>query len=34
MLDDLDLVHDEFVEYSISETKYSGIKLLNAFSLS
>jgi hypothetical protein len=27
------LVCDEFVEYSISGTKYSGMKLLNAFSL-
>jgi hypothetical protein len=26
------LVSDEFVEYSISRTKYSGIKLLSAFS--
>jgi hypothetical protein len=26
------LVSDEFVEYSISGTKYSGMKLLSAFS--
>jgi hypothetical protein len=26
------LVRDEFVKYSISGTKYSGIKLLSAFS--
>jgi hypothetical protein len=27
------LIYDEFVEYSISGTKYSIMKLLNAFSL-
>jgi hypothetical protein len=26
------LVHDEFAKYSISGTKYSGMKLLSAFS--